>query len=83
MGAANRHGHPAHPDRQRITAEGPGMKRLDHHFGIEAELTKAGGLLRTEQSPVDHGDSAAAPEGELIESEREVGRGRLNCHCCE
>ena len=83
MGAADRDGHPADPDRKRITPKRSGMERLNHYFRIETELAEAGRFLRTEQRPIHHRDSAATPESELIESESEVGRGRLYGHCCD
>ena len=77
MGAADRDGHPADPDRERIAAERAEVERLDRDAFVEAEVAQAAGLAcRSSERPVDRRDARAACRSRS--SSRE-GRRRVIC----
>ena len=79
--AADRDGHAADADGDRIAAERPEVQRLDGDALVEAEMPQAAGFALVERGPVDRRDARARPDCEwsrLID----VGlEGRV--HCCD
>ena len=58
--AADRDGHAADADRERIAAERAEVKRLDDDALVEAEMPQARGFALLERVPVDRCDATRA-----------------------
>lgn len=71
MGPAERDRHPSDPHRERVPAERPQMKRLDHHALIEAKLAEAATLGVVELAPANLGDPRRDSDAKLVEPDRE------------
>lgn len=68
MDSADRDGHPADADRERITTERPQMERFDTYAGVETEVAQTACLGIIKGSPVDRRDMGAGAEFEIVKA---------------